>query len=97
MRSPGFCICASVAFRRQALGAAICPYGCSVAALSGLKGDTSAQPHCVQVRRSDVKSAWSGIRPLASDPNASDTASASRDHVVTMDEDGMITVTGTRL
>eukprot|EP00891_Asterochloris_glomerata_P000363 jgi/Astpho2/363/Aster-02238 len=48
----------------------------------------------VKVRRSDVKSAWSGIRPLASDPNASDTASASRDHVVTMDEDGMITVTG---
>ena len=51
----------------------------------------------MQVRRSDVKSAWSGIRPLASDPNASDTASASRDHVVTMDEDGMITVTGARL
>lgn len=48
----------------------------------------------VNVRRSDVKSAWSGIRPLALDPNATDTASALRDHVVTTDPDGMITVTG---
>ena len=47
-----------------------------------------------QVRRSDVLSAWSGLRPLALDPNAQDTASASRDHVVTRDPDGMITVTG---
>ena len=36
----------------------------------------------------------SGIRPLAVDPNAKDTASASRDHIVTTDPDGMITVTG---
>lgn len=48
----------------------------------------------VKVRRSDVKSAWSGIRPLALDPNAADTASASRDHIVTVDPDGLITVTG---
>lgn len=48
----------------------------------------------VKVRRSDVQSAWSGIRPLALDPNASDTASASRDHIVTVDPDGLITVTG---
>ena len=47
-----------------------------------------------QVRRSDVKSAWSGIRPLASDPDAQNTASASRDHVVSMDTDGMITIAG---
>ena len=107
-----------------------------------------------QVRRSDVQSAWSGIRPLALDPNATgtqelllvavcscpfhgshwtiraalpcaalllpcssclwlphtaphaapklrapvgrpaDTASASRDHIVTVDPDGLITVTG---
>ena len=48
----------------------------------------------VQVRRSDVMSAWSGIRPLASDPDAQDTAGASRDHVVSMDTDGMITIAG---
>ena len=48
----------------------------------------------VEVRRSDVQSAWSGLRPLAVDPNAKDTASASRDHIVTQDPDGLITVTG---
>lgn len=48
----------------------------------------------VKVRRSDVKSAWSGIRPLAIDPNATDTASALRDHIVTVGPDGMVTVTG---
>ena len=48
----------------------------------------------VEVRRSDVQSAWSGLRPLAMDPNAADTASASRDHIVTRDPDGLITVTG---
>ena len=36
----------------------------------------------LKVRRSDVLSAWSGIRPLAVDPNASSSAQASRDHVV---------------
>lgn len=48
----------------------------------------------VEVRRSDVQSSWSGLRPLAMDPNAADTASASRDHIVTQDPDGLITVTG---
>ena len=48
----------------------------------------------VEVRRSDVQSAWSGLRPLAMDPNATDTASACRDHIVTRDPDGLITVTG---
>ena len=48
----------------------------------------------VEVRRSDVLSTWSGIRPLATDPNAHDTASASRDHVATVDPDGLLTITG---
>lgn len=48
----------------------------------------------VKVRRSDVKSAWSGIRPLALDPNATDTANALRDHVVTVESDGIVTITG---
>lgn len=50
----------------------------------------------VKVRRSDVLSTWAGLRPLASDPNAADTESASRDHIVTRDPDGLLTVTGLR-
>lgn len=56
--------------------------------------DAIADYLTVKVRRSDVKSAWSGIRPLALDPNATDTASVSRDHIITMDPNGLITVTG---
>ena len=52
------------------------------------------KPALSQVRRSDVLSTWSGIRPLATDPNAHDTASASRDHVATVDPDGLLTITG---
>ena len=48
----------------------------------------------VDVRRSDVQSAWSGIRPLAVDPGAADTASASRDHIVALEPDGLLTVSG---
>ncbi|KAJ1701860.1 hypothetical protein LUZ63_001639 [Rhynchospora breviuscula] len=48
----------------------------------------------VQVRRSDVLSAWSGIRPLATDPKAKNTESISRDHVVSEDYPGLITITG---
>jgi glycerol-3-phosphate dehydrogenase len=48
----------------------------------------------VKVRRSDVKSAWSGIRPLALDPNEQDTSNALRDHVVFVEKDGMVTITG---
>ena len=48
----------------------------------------------VKVRRSDVLSSWAGIRPLAQDPNASSTEAASRDHIVTRDADGLLTVTG---
>ncbi|BBN03834.1 glycerol-3-phosphate dehydrogenase [Marchantia polymorpha subsp. ruderalis] len=49
---------------------------------------------CIKVRRTDVLSAWSGIRPLASDPTAKDTASISRDHVVVTDDHGLVTITG---
>lgn len=49
----------------------------------------------VSVRRSDVQSAWSGVRPLAADPEAEDTASTSRDHVVAVDSrSGLVTVAG---
>ena len=59
--------------------------------------DAIAEYLTVAVRRSDVTSAWSGIRPLAVDPSAADTASALRDHLVLTDESGLITVTGTNL
>ena len=39
-------------------------------------------------------SAWRGIRPLATDPSASDTASTFRDHVVSTDLSGLVTITG---
>ena len=48
----------------------------------------------VKVRRSDVMSTWSGLRPLATDPNASSSEAVSRDHIVTRDPDGLLTVTG---
>lgn len=48
----------------------------------------------VKVRRVDVLSAWSGIRPLAMDPKAKNTESISRDHVVCEDYPGLVTITG---
>eukprot|EP00658_Telonema_sp_P-2_P083178 TRINITY_DN8940_c0_g1_i1.p1 TRINITY_DN8940_c0_g1~~TRINITY_DN8940_c0_g1_i1.p1 ORF type:complete len:592 (+),score=171.29 TRINITY_DN8940_c0_g1_i1:110-1885(+) len=39
----------------------------------------------LRVRRSDVLSAWSGIRPLLSDPNSDNTAAVSRDHVISVE------------
>lgn len=48
----------------------------------------------VKVRRTDVLSAWSGIRPLAIDPRAKSTESISRDHVVCEDFPGLVTITG---
>ncbi|XXG45226.1 hypothetical protein AAC387_Pa02g0360 [Persea americana] len=48
----------------------------------------------IKVQHSDILSAWSGIRPLATDPSAKDTASISRDHIVHVDRHGLVTVTG---
>ncbi|GMY09271.1 glycerol-3-phosphate dehydrogenase SDP6, mitochondrial [Fagus crenata] len=48
----------------------------------------------VKVRRTDVLSAWSGIRPLATDPSAKNTENISRDHVVCEDYPGLVTITG---
>lgn len=49
---------------------------------------------CVKVRRSDVLSAWSGIRPLASDPSSTNTANISRGHVLCTSPEGLVTITG---
>lgn len=46
------------------------------------------------VRRGDVLSAWSGIRPLVSDPNKEDTQSLARNHIVHVSDSNMVTIAG---
>ena len=46
------------------------------------------------VSRDDVLASWSGLRPLVSDPKASDTAKLSRDHVINHSPSGLITIAG---
>lgn len=48
----------------------------------------------LQVERSDIKSVWSGLRPLVSDPKATDTAKLARDHVIEVSADGLLTIAG---
>ena len=48
----------------------------------------------VPVTRADVKAAWSGLRPLVSDPEAADTAGLSRDHIVNVGPAGLVTIAG---
>ncbi|XP_063789771.1 glycerol-3-phosphate dehydrogenase, mitochondrial [Pseudophryne corroboree] len=48
----------------------------------------------VEVRRGDVLAAWSGIRPLVTNPNSRDTQSISRNHVVDVGESGLVTIAG---
>uniref|UniRef100_A0AAV1TQ03 Glycerol-3-phosphate dehydrogenase n=1 Tax=Peronospora matthiolae TaxID=2874970 RepID=A0AAV1TQ03_9STRA len=48
------------------------------------------------VTRNDIKSAWSGIRPLVKDPRHTNgsTAAISREHVVEVSESNMVTIAG---
>lgn len=48
----------------------------------------------VEVRRGDVQSAWSGIRPLVSDPNKADTQSIARNHIIEVSSEKLITIAG---
>ncbi|KAL5285992.1 GPD2 family protein [Megaselia abdita] len=48
----------------------------------------------VDVRRGDVLSAWTGIRPLVSDPNKDDTQSLARNHIVHVSKSKLITIAG---
>lgn len=59
-----------------------------------LRAERDGNAGRVQVRRKDVLSVWSGIRPLAKDPSATSTADAVRDHLVISDPSGLVTVTG---
>ena len=46
------------------------------------------------MRRGDVLSAWAGIRPLVKDPDAGDTASLVRNHVVHVSDSKLVTIAG---
>lgn len=61
--------------------------------LSEIKSYLSPEVH---VRRGDVSSAWSGIRPLVRDPNSlrKDSKTMSRSHVVFESPSGLVTVCG---
>ncbi|KRT78466.1 FAD dependent oxidoreductase [Oryctes borbonicus] len=48
----------------------------------------------VEVRRGDVLSAWSGIRPLVSDPNKPDTQSLARNHIIHVSSSNLVTIAG---
>lgn len=48
----------------------------------------------LQVKKSDIKAVWSGLRPLVSDPKAADTARLARDHVLEESADGLLTIAG---
>ena len=48
----------------------------------------------LKVEKSDIKASWSGLRPLVRDPEAVDTASLARDHVIEVSPDGLLTIAG---
>jgi glycerol-3-phosphate dehydrogenase len=48
----------------------------------------------LQVTRNDIKAVWSGLRPLVSDPKATDTAKLARDHVIEVSAGGLLTIAG---
>ncbi|KIV83411.1 hypothetical protein PV11_05442 [Exophiala sideris] len=48
----------------------------------------------IEVRRSDILAAWSGIRPLVRDPKAKNTQSLVRNHLVTVSDSGLLTCAG---
>ncbi len=48
----------------------------------------------IKVRRGDVLSAWSGIRPLVKDPAAKNTESLVRNHMINTSVSGLLTIAG---
>ena len=48
----------------------------------------------IDVRRGDVLAAWSGIRPLVKDPNAANTESLVRNHLITTSSSNLLTIAG---
>lgn len=54
--------------------------------------------HCFdvyfQVSREDVLSVWSGIRPLVKDPQVESTSAVLREHLLSIESNGLISVGG---
>ncbi|KAF9054868.1 FAD dependent oxidoreductase-domain-containing protein [Panaeolus papilionaceus] len=48
----------------------------------------------IKVRRGDVLSAWSGLRPLVRNPNAEKTEGLVRNHMIYVSESGLLTIAG---
>jgi len=48
----------------------------------------------VAINQKNILSAWTGLRPLVSNPKAVDTARLSRDHVIHVSSSGMVTIAG---
>jgi len=46
------------------------------------------------IKEADIKARWSGLRPLAFDPKAKNSAELARDHVLIEAKSGLITITG---
>ncbi|KAJ1303403.1 hypothetical protein OPQ81_011595 [Rhizoctonia solani] len=48
----------------------------------------------IKVRRGDVLSAWSGLRPLVRDPAAKSTEGLVRNHMINVSDSGLVTIAG---
>jgi glycerol-3-phosphate dehydrogenase len=48
----------------------------------------------INIRRGDILAAWSGIRPLVRDPDAKNTESLVRNHLITVSPSGLLTCAG---
>lgn len=48
----------------------------------------------IELRRSDVLAAWTGIRPLVRDPSKPNSESLTRNHIVYTSESGLVTCSG---
>ncbi|WVQ85348.1 hypothetical protein IAT38_007513 [Cryptococcus sp. DSM 104549] len=48
----------------------------------------------VKVRRGDILSAWSGIRPLVRDPGSKKTEALVRNHMINVSKGGLLTIAG---
>ena len=48
----------------------------------------------IKVRRGDVLSAWSGLRPLVRNPSASTTEGLVRNHMIHVSNSGLLTIAG---
>lgn len=51
----------------------------------------------VDLKEEDVIATWAGVRPLLSNEDAEDESKVSREHVIFVEEDGLVTIAGGKL